>query len=575
MKLHPHHHTGAADPVAKGRGWYEILVFAALAALVFALLHLASHGKVASRTTVIDLAPAALPGYAALSLARVLLSSALSVALALGLGYWTTHDPVAERYVLPILDHARRNLPVVGLLPLLALGLMTLFGGRVGIEIAAVLALVLSQMWPIAKGFRSALKEVPPQLREMADAFHFGTGRRFRKVELPYGTAGLVWNAMLGMARAWFVLIVAETLVQGTHDLRLPGLGSYLDAAVRQDRPDAVVWALATMTGIVVGMYLLVWHPLLVWAQKFRLDEEGAPELEPSRVLAWLRRFRMRHVWKRVRKGIRKRVLSHLPGRKSLTAARWSLPWKGRLSVVVLVVAAGPLAYGAFRLGGLLLDVSPRHWVELLLAGGLSLGRVLLTLLLATLWALPVGLAIGLSPRLTRWAGPAVLVAASFPATLLFAPAAAVFDRAGISLDWGCVVLMLLACQWYILFNVMAGAEAIPADLREAVRCFRLSRWRLFWTFQVPAVFPSLVLGWESAAGLAWSTSLVAEALTHDGELWPVHGLGHELRRATQQGEFAVVAAALLVLGVILELFSRFVWGRLSAVARQRYAFGR
>ena len=511
------------------------------------------------------MSPSALPGYAALSLLRVGLSTVLAVVFAIAFGRWTAHDPIAERFVTPILDQTRRNLPAAGFLPLLAMGLMSVFPhGNIGLEIAAVLALFLTQMWALASGFRNALKAVPPQLIEMAKAFHFRAGRRFRHVELPFGANGLVWNAMLGMARGWFILIAAETLVQGTRDFRLPGLGSYLSAAVQQDRPDAIVLVLATMAGIALGLYVLLWRPLLVWTQQFRFDEECAMDAETSFLLTWFQQSRLGRFLHRVRKRLRHR--KSVPFAKTVlkTAARWKEHWPARLSATVLILAAVPLVYGLVQLGLLLLDVSPRQWADLVVAAAFTFGRVVLTLLLATLWALPVGVVIGLSPRLARWGEPAVLVAASFPATLLFPLFAVAFARAGVSHGWGCVILMLLAAQWYVLFNVLAAATVVPADLREAAVCFRLTWWRRFWTFQVPAVFPSLVAGWDTAAGLAWNTSLVVEAMTVGGELIPVRGLGYEISRATQHGNFAVAAAGFVVLAIILQLISRYVWRRLN-----------
>ena len=549
-----------------------------LGGVVFGCIWLAMRFQVVSTRKVdIDLTPSALPGYAALSLGRVLLSTILAVTFAIAFGQWTARDPLAERFVVPLLDHSRRTVPAAGFLPLLAMGLMTLFPHpSIGLEIAALLALFLTQMWAIANVFRNALKAVPLQLTEMANAYHFGHTRRFRKVELPFGAAGLVWSAMLGMARAWFILIAAETLVQGTHDLRLPGLGSYLAEAVKQDRLDAVVWAIAMMAGIIVGLYLLLWRPLLVWTQKFRLDEEGAHETESSIVLDWFRRSFLARGLHRLRHRFRGKKSEKKTKSERPTEARLTRRWPARLSATLLMLLAVPLAYGLFRLGWLLLDVSLRQWADLLIGAAISLGRVLLTLLIATLWALPVGVMVGLSPRLARWAEPSALVAASFPATLLFPLFVVFFDRAGIGHDWGCVVLMVMAAQWYILFNVLAGAAAIPSDLREAVTCFRLPWWRRFWTFQVPAVFPSLVAGWDAAAGLAWNTSLLVEAITGaEGKVIPVHGLGHEINRATREHNFAVVAAGFVILAIILQLFSSQVWRRLNVLARQRFVIGR
>ncbi len=317
----------------------------------------------------------------------MLLSTALAVLFAIGYGHWTAIDPLAERFITPILEQTRRNLPAAGFLPLLAMGLMSLIPhANIGLEVAAVIALFLTQMWPIAAGFRNALKAVPPPLLEMADAFHFSPVRRFHKIELPFGAAGLVWNAMLGMARAWFILMVAETLVQGTHDFRLPGLGSYLAVAVQQRDTRAVLWALATTVGIIVALYLLMWRPLIVWAQKFRLDEEGALSTETSSVLLWWRRSLLLRFVERLRRRFRGKVSAELPQLVKRTATKRTRRWPARLTRTVLVLAAAPVAYAVFQLVMMLLDVPLRQWGILVLAAGVTLGRVLLTLFLATLW---------------------------------------------------------------------------------------------------------------------------------------------------------------------------------------------
>src|SRR5207302_1872521 len=246
--------------------------------------------------------------------------------------------------------------------------------------------------------------------------------------------------------------------------------------------------------------------------------------------------------------------------------------WLARVSLALLLVA---LLYGAWQLAGLLRGVSGGEWLNTAQAALVTLMRVLASTALGTLWAVPAGLAIGLSPRLSRLLQPVVQVLASFPAPMLFPPVVAVLHWAGVPLDWGCIVLMLLGTQWYILFNVMAGAMAVPADLQEAARSYRITGWRRFWNVHVPAVFPYLVTGWVTAAGGAWNASIVAEYVTFRGEVHATHGLGAEISLAAEHADFPRLAASVVVMAMMVVGFNRLVWRRCYHLAETRYSLCR
>ena len=254
-----------------------------------------------------------------------------------------------------------------------------------------------------------------------------------------------------------------------------------------------------------------------------------------------------------------------------MPASRWA-PWIAHLALVMLM---GGLAWGAFKLIGLLRDVSLANWAELGIDSLWSLGRVLLSTALGTLWALPAGLAIGLSPRLSRIFQPVVQVVASFPAPLLFPMVVAVLKAAQVSLDWGSILLMLLGTQWYILFNVIAGAMAVPTDLREMARSYGITGWRRFWDLYLPAVFPYLVTGWVTAAGGAWNASIVAEYVTYKGEVLVAHGLGARISNATAEANTPMLAASVLLMIVLVVVFNRTVWRRCYQLAENRFSLNR
>jgi NitT/TauT family transport system permease protein len=250
----------------------------------------------------------------------------------------------------------------------------------------------------------------------------------------------------------------------------------------------------------------------------------------------------------------------------------WAVDWAARVALLALLVL---MLYGAWHLAGLLREVPLALWLETVAAAGVTLTRVLLSTALGTLWAVPAGLAIGLSPRLSRVLQPGVQVMASFPAPMLFPLVVFVLTWLGVTLDWGCIVLMLLGTQWYILFNVMAGAMAIPADLQEAARSYRIIGWQRFWHVYVPAIFPYLVTGWVTAAGGAWNASIVSEYVTFKGQQLAAWGLGAQISLATEKGDFALLGASTLVMSVMVVAFNRTVWRYCYRLAEERYSLNK
>jgi NitT/TauT family transport system permease protein len=397
-------------------------------------------------------------------------------------------------------------------------------------------------------------------------------------VELPFATMGLVWNSMMSMAGGWFFLMICEAFRLGQRDFRLPGLGAYMSAAVEQGDLRAMLWAIAAMTLAIVGLDQLFWRPVVVWAQKFRVEEGGSQEMMSSWLLDWLRRS-----WLLAAVGRYLRGLAHQRTRPA-KATRTPQPNAGQAAVLARGVSLAAFAalclvilYGGWKLVILLGNVSVGEWVGLVAGAFLTLLRVLSAVVLGTLWTLPVGLAIGLSPRLSRVLQPVVQVVASFPAPMLFPLVIVAMRVAGVSLDWGSIVLMLLGTQWYILFNVIAGAMAIPADLREAADSYRLAGWRRFRTLYLPAVFPYLVTGWVTAAGGAWNASIVAEYVTFRGEVLKATGLGQQIMAASasEPVHYHLLAASILVMATMVVVFNRLVWRRCYRLAEERFSLNK
>jgi NitT/TauT family transport system permease protein len=558
-------------------GWTDLALVAGLGGTIFGVVRLAREWTGALRPAVeIDLSLAALPGYALLSLSRGLAAYALSLVFTLVYGYWAARDRVAERVLIPTLD-VLQSIPVLGFMPGLVLGLVAAFPqSNVGLELASVVMIFTGQAWNMTFSFYHSLRSIPRDMTEVATLARFGWWQRFRWVELPFATIGLVWNSMMSMAGGWFFLMVSEAFVLGSHDFRLPGLGSYMSVAVAGGDGRAMLAAVVAMALMIVALDQLLWRPVVVWAQKFRVEESGQAEAMQSWFLDFLRRSRILP-WVAARLHGVARALSPARPTPVERARRVARPSRGggALSLALFAALLGLLGWGALALLHLLRGVPLAAWGGIGAAAVMTLGRVLLATALGTLWTVPAGLAIGLSPRVSRILQPVVQVVASFPAPMLFPAVVAALSAAGVGLGWGSVLLMLLGTQWYVLSNVIAGATAIPADLREAARVYRLGTLQRLRALYLPAIFPYLVTGWVTAAGGAWNASIVSEYMSFRGRVLATEGLGARISVAAASGDLAALAAAITVMAALVALFNRLVWRRLNGVAEERFSLAR
>jgi NitT/TauT family transport system permease protein len=556
---------------ARALGWGDLAVVAALGGVVFAASRLVGGAVLPMRPAVeIDLSAAALPGYALLSLTRGLAAFALSLAFSLGYGYWAARDRAAERVLIPLLD-VLQSVPVLGFMPGLVLSLVALFPrSNVGLELAAVLMIFTGQAWNMTFSFYRSVRAVPPLQLEVARQYRFGGWQRFKWVELPSSVIGLVWNSMMSMAGGWFFLMVSEAFVLGAHDFRLPGLGAYMSVAAAKGDGAAMAGAVAAMSIMIVALDQLLWRPVVVWAQKFRQDEgQGDGEAARSWFLDLLHRSRLLRLLRQ-----RLRELRHRNPRAGATPVSRS-PRRNPsslLSGLLLLALVAMLAGGVLELIHLLRHLPAHEWLLTLAAAGATLGRVLLAVALATAWTLPAGLAIGLSPRLSRALQPVTQVVASFPAPMLFPALVVLFAWLGVGLGVGSVALMMLGTQWYVLFNVVAGAMAIPSDLREAAASYRIAGWRRFRALLLPSILPYLITGWVTAAGGAWNASIVSEYVSSRGVTRTTFGLGARIGTAAEAADFPTLAASVVVMAAVVVLFNRLVWRPLNDYAARRFA---
>ena len=549
------------------------VVFAGFA-LVYALLAVARTWLApVDSHVVISLSPRALPAYALFSVARIAAAYLLSLVVALAYGSLAAHNRTAERVLIPLLD-TLQSIPVLSFLPVVLVAMVALFPTRqLGLELGSVLLIFTGQVWNMAFSVYSTTKMIPRDLLEAAQTFRLSWWQRFIQLELPYAAIGLIWNSMMSVAGGWFFLMACEMFVLGNRDLRLPGLGSYLQTAANAGDVPAIIWGVAVMVGVIVLIDQLIWRPVIAWSEKFKFEQTEASDAARSPVLAMLRRSALvsRFLQRTVAPigetlTLRFAAASSVepPGAPRGDAIKWAMR-------IVAVAGGAGIAYAMLSIGRTLSILSRAQVGALLRGAGATFFRVELTLLLAALWTIPVGVYIGLRPRLAAIAQPIAQVAASVPATALFPIVVLFLIRAGGGLGIGSVILLLLGTQWYILFNVIAGASAIPTDLREVCQVYGLGtveRWR---RLLLPGIFPFMITGFVTASGGAWNASIVAEYFRFQGQTLSTGGLGAIISRATDQGDYAVLVGATVLMSAIVVTVNRLVWRRLFTLAATRF----
>ncbi len=520
----------------------------------------------------ISRSPLMLPVYAGYSLLRITIAYVLSLAFTLVYGYIAAYNPRAERFMIPLLD-VLQSIPVLSFLPGVMLAMVALFPGRqLGVEAGAILLIFTGQVWNMAFSFYASLKSVPNDMREAAKIYGFSWWQRFLQMELPFAAIGLVWNSMMSVAGGWFFLMACEMFVLGSRDFRLPGLGSYLQTAASAGDTPSILWGVVTMVAVIVLLDQFVWRPVIAWAEKFKVEQvesTDAPRswvldlIRRSRSLARIRRQALSPLGERLMLRFAKPAAGHETGKQSA----WKL-WLLRILGLALLAGIG---YGVIRVTMILTGIQKAEFHEVTLGLGATFLRVNLALLLGALWTIPAGVAIGFNPRLARIAQPLAQIAASVPATALFPVVLLLLIRVGGGLGVGSIVLLLLGTQWYILFNVIAGAIAIPTDLKECCSVFRLRGMERWKKLILPGIFPYLVTGLVTASGGAWNASIVAEYFHFKGHIYTTTGLGATISQATDAGNFDLLLAATIMMAATVVTVNRLVWRRLYALAETRF----
>ncbi len=574
------------QPPRPGFSAIDALVLLVLFGLLWSALHFGRGMVVAfdgSDLPALDFSIGQIPHYAGRTLLRMWIAFAFSLFFAISLGYLAAKNRAARAVILPALD-VLQSVPVLGFLSATVAGFMALFpGSLLGVECAAIFAIFTGQVWNMAFGFYHSMVTIPTDMQEAASGYGLSRWQRFRTLELPASAHSLIWNSMMSFGGGWFFVAQSEAISVMNKDIKLPGLGSYMAMAIERGGPagsHAALLAIVAMLALILVSDQLVWRPLLAWADKFKIEltESGvAPTswvyniLKGTIVFAWL----ADHVWQPVGDGIDQliRRLSPPPGSQRRRIKRAVGNWPLRVLGTLFALRLG---YEAMR--GALAAISALHGALTLASFGhivwlgfLTLLRVLAMTVLATLIWTPVGVWIGFHPRAARFVQPLAQIGASFPVNMTFPLVVGLFVATQTSMNWGSILLIAMGTQWYILFNVIAGAMAIPNDLKEVASIYGLARFKLWRTLILPAIFPFWVTGACTAAGGAWNASIVAELATWGDTTLKADGLGAFIADATKAGDTPLIIASIGVMSLFVILMNKLVWRRLYAYAERRF----
>ncbi len=584
-------------PMQKYFALSDLIIMCLIATVIYGVVAIANEWRTEFHPiTQIDLSAWALPYYTILSAARGVVAYFISLAFTLVVGYAAAKSKAAEKIIIPLLD-ILQSIPVLGFLPGLLLGLVALFPRtNIGLELAATIMIFTGQVWNMTISYYASLKSIPAELDEASRVMGLNWYQKLIKLELPFSAVNLAWNSLLSMAGGWFFLIPCEAITLGDNEYRLPGIGAYMDVAIKQGDSKAIALAVVAMILLIVSMDFVIWRPVLSWVQRFRLEEVGGgAQVEPL-MQVWIRESKIFHrikiiyrelvvrprrarrnrwAWTGAEKSVDELVKKRAPqfhlaiqtvnaGLRSPSVTR-STEW-----IIALVLLSG-IGYGAFKLFLVLSKIPPATWIVLLRNTLWTFIRVVLALVISTLWAVPVGIWIGTSLKRIRAAQPIIQIMASFPAPMLYPLALGLFFALGISFDLGAMLLMLLGVQWYVLFNVLAGAMRIPRELDYALSLMEASRWTRWRSLYLPSVFPFLVTGWITAAGGAWNASVVSEYLSYHGTILKTGGLGSTLSVAIANENLTLFAASLSLMVLVVVALNRLVWARVYRLATTRF----
>lgn len=560
--------------------WADIVVLLSIFGLLYLFILLGKGMQVPftpQQKIDINLSPAYLPYYAGRSLLRMFIAFGASLLFTLVYAKIAIMNKWTERIMIPIID-ILQSVPVLGFLSATVAAFMALFpNSLLGVECASIFAIFTGQAWNMTLSFYYSLRSVPKDLSEFAKMSQLSPWMRFTKLELPHATIGLVWNSMMSFGGGWFFLAASESISVLNNNIQLPGIGSYMATAIAAGDMKAMFYAIMTMIILIVLVDQLFWRPVVTWSQKFRNEQTASVSTQTSWVLTIITRANFvkkmsdrfdegrKELLYRVRKTFKKDKLPTLPNiiKKPIISRIVS-------AIIFLIII---IYVGVYSIQGVkyVSSLGLQEMMHVVGLGLLTMGRVIISTALGALWTIPVGVAIGFNPRLSRIAQPIVQVLSSFPANMAFPFLTILYVKYNVNFEIGAIPLMMLGTQWYILFNVIAGAMAIPSDLREASKMTKLSTRKKWTTLILPGIFPYLVTGGITASGGAWNASIVAEIVSWKENTLVATGLGSYITQATTAGNWPHIIWGIFVMALLVVVVNRFFWRKMYHIAETKY----
>ena len=558
---------------------FDAVALALIAGGLVLLIHGAqtTSGPISALSlTPVSLDVANLPEYALRTVMRMLAAMVFSLLFTFVYATLAAKSRRAEIVLIPVLD-ILQSVPILGFLTFTVVFFMGLFPGRVlGAELACVFAIFTSQAWNMTFSFYQSLRNVPKDLDEACSSFRVSTWQRFWRLDVPFAMPGLVWNAMMSMSGGWFFVVASEAITVGDTTIALPGIGSYVALAIKQQDLSAIGYALLAMVVIILLYDQLLFRPIVAWADKFRFEQTASADAPTSWLLDVFRRTKaLRLATRGIRTALAALASMRLPSppaslprlRNENTSRIVDALWLG---IVVAFAIYSAMAVNDYVSQSL-------SWSDLWVAtklGGLTLLRVVVLMVVATLIWVPIGVWIGLRPKLSEAIQPFAQFLAAFPANIAFPIFVVLIVRFDLDADIWLSPLMILGTQWYILFNVIAGTSAFPSDLKEVSRSFHSRGWRWWRDVMLPGIFPYYITGALTASGGSWNASIVAEVASWGDTKLTAVGLGSYIAQATEAGDFPRVVLGIVVMCAFVTLFNRLLWRPLYAYGERRFRLG-
>jgi NitT/TauT family transport system permease protein len=529
----------------------------------------------APQSTVISLNYALLPSYALRTTLRMLAAMGASLLFTFTYATWAAKSRRAERVLIPLLD-VLQSVPILGFLSFTVTFFLGLFpGSTLGAECAAIFAIFTSQAWNMAFSFYQSLRTVPRELNEAAEGFHLSPWQKFWQLETPYAVPGLVWNMMMSMSGGWFFVVACEAISVGDTTVKLPGIGSYLAVAIDRRRIDAVFAAIVAMFVVIIAYDQLLFRPLVTFSSRFRVELSAGEEPQRSWVVQLFRRTR----WLR--------AISGMPARLFETMALWrlELPFRRTQKAIETSRVQGRILDLIWSVGAAAAGLWGIWFIYHFVSEKLTLGdfgqaveytfftmlRVITLMALASIIWVPIGVYIGLRPRLAEKVQPLAQFLAAFPANVVFPIAVVLILHFRLNPDIWLSFLIVFGTQWYILFNVIGGAAAFPNDLKEAAGSFRVGGLDWWTKVMLPGIFPAYVTGALTASGGSWNAAIVAEYVKWGNDTVAAHGIGAYIAQATAVGDYPRIVLGVAVMSVFVIFFNHLLWRPLTRLAERRF----